>query len=490
MYILALDEGTSSARALVFDIEGRMLGLGRHNFGLFYPQPGWVEQDAEEIWETQLAAANEAIHTAGLKPKQISTIGITNQRETTVVWNKSTNKPIAPAIVWQDRRTTEHCANLEKLGYHNLIHEKTGLLLDPYFSATKIRWLLNNVPEALQMAQNNNLAFGTIDSWLLWKLTNGRIHATDASNASRTLLCNLNGQWDTDLCEVFEVPKQLLPRIMPSAGLFGTTTVFGGEIPITGILGDQQAALFGQACTKPGMIKNTYGTGCFILMNVGNQPVLSKNGLITTIAWQINDQITYALEGAIFSAGASLQWLEAIGVLENVGELDLQLSETTDTGDVYFVPAFAGLGTPHWDPNARGTIVGLTRGTTKNQLIRAALEGMAFQSQEVIQGMRAETKIPIHSIRVDGGVSENNLLMQFQADVSGIEVNRPKNKETTAWGAALIAAYGNNLQLDTSKNQQLRQEDKLFLPTFSDERRNHLLGRWENAVARAKNWAK
>ncbi|MCZ2355789.1 MAG: glycerol kinase GlpK [Bacteroidia bacterium] len=488
-YILALDEGTSSARALVFDLEGRVLGLGRRSFELSYPQPGWVEQDPEEIWEAQMAAAQEALHSAGILSTQLNSIGITNQRETTVIWDKLSGKPIAPAIVWQDRRTSEQCAEYIQQGHQAAIHAKTGLLLDPYFSATKINWLLNNIPESLQKAKNNQLAFGTIDSWLLWKLSNGRVHATDVSNASRTLLCNLNGQWDSSLCDFFGIPQEILPRIIPSAGLFATTQLFGGEIPITGILGDQQAALFGQGCVQEGMLKNTYGTGCFMLMNIGNQPILSQNGLITTIAWQIGNQITYALEGAIFSAGASLQWLESIGVLTDVQHLDTQLADTTDTGDVYFVPAFAGLGTPHWDPNARGTIVGLTRGTTKNQLIRAALEGMAFQSQEVIQSMVESTQIPIPSLQVDGGVSENNLLMQFQADISGIEVNRPKNKETTAWGAALIAAFGNNLLTDINILKKLRQEDRLFIPNISSEIRNYQISRWQNAVSRAKNWA-
>jgi glycerol kinase len=489
-YLMALDEGTSSARTLIFDLQGNERGRGRRNFAQYYPEPGWVAHDAAEIWQAQLAASRDALAHTGLAVEQIAAIGITNQRETTVVWHRSTGKAIAHAIVWQDRRTAALCETLRAAGHEPLITEKTGLVLDAYFSATKIAWLLANTPGARAAAEAGELAFGTIDTWLIWQLTEGRVHATDPSNAARTLLYNLyTGDWDPDLLALFDIPASMLPEIRPSDGDFGTTTLFGGEIPIRGVIGDQQAATFGQGCLQPGMAKNTYGTGCFVLMNTGTRAVPSQHRLLTTVAWQLGETRTYALEGAIFSAGASLQWLEQLGVLASGAEADELAATVADTGDVFIVPAFAGLGAPQWDPHARGTILGLSRGSDRRHLARAALEGMAYQSDEVLQLMTQDAGIELHTLRVDGGAANSNLLMQFQADISGVNIERPVQTESTAWGAAALAGLGVGLYQTPEQIASLHRPDRRFEPAFDPHKRTRLRLRWQQAVHRALDWA-
>jgi glycerol kinase len=489
-YLLALDEGTSSARAIVFDRQGQIYGLGRRSFQQYYPSPERVEQDAAEIWQAQLAAGREAIEQAGLDARQIAGIGITNQRETTVLWDRSSGQPLHRAIVWQDRRTASYCEALKNEGHEAAVQHKTGLVLDPYFSATKLNWLLANVEGARERAEQGELAFGTIDSWLLWNLTGGEVHATDPSNAARTLLYNIHtGEWDDALCRLFEIPKQLLPAVYPNAHAFGTTSLFGGSLPIAGMIGDQQGATFGQASFRPGIVKNTYGTGCFLLMNTGATPIASEHGLLTTLGWQLGKEQTYALEGAIFSAGASMNWLQSIGLIQDAQEAEDLAAWLPDNQGVYFVPAFSGLGAPQWDPEARGTILGLTHGSGRAHLARAALEAMAYQSDEVLQAMSQDSNLAAKMLRVDGGASQNSLLMQFQADLSGLHVERPVNIETTAWGAALLAGLATNVFQGLDEIEQLRRTDKRFLPQSSHANRQAHREQWQIAVRRAMHWA-
>src|SRR2546428_64795 len=442
-HILALDQGTTGSRAIVFDHSGSVVASAQKEFRQIFPQPGWVEHDATEIWATQLHTATEALGKAGLTAADIAAIGITNQRETTLVWDRETGEPVHHAIVWQDRRTAARCDQLKGRGLAPLIKRKTGLVVDAYFSGTKLEWLLRNVPGARARAKAGKLAFGTVDSWLVWNLTGGRVHVTDPSNASRTMLFNLRtGDWDDELLELFGVPRSVLPVVASSSEVLGETTLFAGgrAVPIAGMAGDQQAALFGQACTQPGMVKNTYGTGCFMLMNTGTKPIASKNNLLTTVAWRIGNRTEYALEGSIFIAGAVVQWLrDGLGIIESSSEVEALAAQVDDTGGVYLVPAFAGLGAPHWDQYARGVLAGVTRGTTAAHIARAALEGIAFQVADVLRAMEADARIKLKELRVDGGASANNLLMQFQSHLLGVPVVRPKVTETTALGAAYLA---------------------------------------------------
>lgn len=488
-YLLALDEGTSSARAIVFTDAGGLVAEGRQSFQQHFPQPGWVEHDPLEIWHAQLEAGKEALAKAGVHPRDIAAIGITNQRETTVLWDRATGKPVHKAIVWQDRRTAPLCAQLKADGKEALIRQKTGLLLDPYFSATKLRWLLDHLPNGQARAENGELAFGTIDTWLLWQLTGGEVHATDASNAARTLLYNLHtGAWDDELLRLFNLPAVLFPEIRSSDALFAATTVFGGEVPIHGVLGDQQAATFGQACFAPGDAKNTYGTGCFLLQNTGADVKASTHGLLSTVAWQLGGARTYALEGAVFSAGASLQWLQESGIVTGPREAAELAARLPDNGDVYFVPAFAGLGAPQWDPAARGAVVGLSRGTGKAHLARAALEAMAFQSDEILEAFAQDSGLPIAALRVDGGAAQNDFLLQFQADLTGTPVWRPAHLERTAWGAAAIAGYGAGQYTSLADLAALQTEGQVFTPNPTAGRAR-LRTRWQDAVRRSLGWA-
>lgn len=442
-YILAFDQGTTSSRAIVFNQRGEAVAIAQKEFTQHFPQPGWVEHDAEEIWYTQLGVATEAVLKAGLSTQDIAGIGITNQRETAVVWDRTTHKPIAPAIVWQDRRTAAYCDQLKQEGHTEFIQKKTGLIPDAYFSATKLKWMLDNVDGAREKAEKGQLCFGTVDSWLLFKLTNGKVHATDVTNASRTMLFNIHTlQWDNKLLELFNIPKSVLPEVRSSSEVYGHTDhiLTATDIPICGIAGDQQAALFGQMCTQPGMVKNTYGTGCFMLMNTGNQPILSKNNLLTTIAWKIGNDTQYALEGSVFIAGAVVQWLrDGLGVIRNSSEVEALAASVENNGGVYFVPAFAGLGAPYWNQYAKGTMMGITRGTTAAHIARASIESIAFQTMDVLNAMNADAGIDITELRVDGGATVNNLLMQFQSDMLKCKVVRPKITETTAAGAAFLA---------------------------------------------------
>lgn len=492
MYVLALDQGTTSSRSIVFDTERRICGMAQREFTQIYPQAGWVAHNADEIWQTQLATAHEAIAQSGISPQQIAAIGIANQRETTVIWNRHTGKPIHHAIVWQDRRTTAICDDLKKEGYADYVRQNTGLVIDAYFSGTKIKWLLDHVPQARQQAEQGDLCFGTIDTWLLWQLSGGKIHATDYSNASRTLLYNIQSlQWDDTLLAALDIPKSILPQVVPSSGIVGHTDprLFGGTaIPIAGIAGDQQAALFGQACFSEGMAKNTYGTGCFMLMNTGTAPIASQNGLLTTIAWGIADTVTYALEGSVFIAGAAIQWLrDGLKLLDEAPDSEYFAMKVPDTQGVYVVPAFAGLGAPYWDMHARGAIFGLTRGVKKSHLIRATLESLAYQTRDVLGAMEADSKIHLNTLRVDGGACANNLLMQFQADMLNVPVERPAIIETTALGAAYLAGLGVGLY----RQEDLAQRDTrhtLFAPQMSAEQREKLYRGWQKAVKRCMGW--
>src|SRR5256885_1941154 len=462
--ILALDQGTTSSRAMVFDHSGSVVASAQKEFRQIFPEPGWVEHDATEIWATQLHTATEAIAKAGLTAADIAGIGITNQRETTVVWDRETGEPVSHAIVWQDRRTAAACDRLKARGLAPLIKRKTGLVVDAYFSGTKLEWMLRNVPRARAKAKAGKLTFGTVDTWLLWNLTGGRVHATDPSNASRTMLFNVRtGDWDDELLRLFGVPRSMLPAVRSSSEVYGETTLFGGAIPIAGIAGDQQAALFGQACTEPGMVKNTYGTGCFMLMNTGTKPIASKNNLLTTVAWRIGNRTEYALEGSIFIAGAVVQWLrDGLGIIKSSAEVERLAAATPDNGGVYLVPAFAGLGAPHWDQYARGVIAGLTRGTNAAHLARAALEGIAYQVMDVLKAMEADAGIRLKELRVDGGACSNNLLMQFQSDLLGVPVVRPKVPETTALGAAYLAGLAAGFLKKQERNPKERQGEPRF----------------------------
>ncbi len=489
-YILALDQGTTSSRAIVFDRQGAIVAVAQQEFRQIFPRPGWVEHDANEIWASQSHVAAEALLKAALTSTDIAAIGITNQRETTVVWDRKTGQPICPAIVWQDRRTAGICDRLKKAGQAALIRRKTGLVVDAYFSGTKLQWILQNVPGAKARARAGELAFGTVDSWLVWNLTGGRVHVTDVSNASRTMLFNLKTcDWDEDLLKLFGVPRSMLPTVRASSEVYGECTQWGGAIPIAGIAGDQQAALFGQVCTQPGMVKNTYGTGCFMLMNTGTKPIASKNNLLTTVAWRVGGRTEYALEGSIFIAGAVVQWLrDGLGLIKTAPEVEALAAQVADTGGVFLVPAFAGLGAPHWDQYARGLLAGVTRGTTSAHLARAALEGIAYQVHDVLRAMQSDSGIKLKELRVDGGACANNLLMQFQADVLGVPVVRPRVAETTALGAAYLAGLAVGYWADVAEIGAQWQADRRFVPVMKPAQRKKLLGGWEKALARAKRW--
>lgn len=489
-YILSLDQGTTSSRAILFDHAGNIASLAQKEFPQIYPQPGWVEHNPMDLWETQSSVALEALSKAGVGPGDVAAIGITNQRETTLVWDRRTGQPICNAIVWQDRRTAKQCDQLKAKGHASLIRKKTGLVVDAYFSATKLQWILNNVKGAKARAKAGELAFGTVDSWLVWNLTGGRSHVTDVSNASRTMLCNLKtGDWDDELLDLFGIPRKMLPEVRSSSEVFGQATFFSPGIPIAGIAGDQQAALFGQVCTKPGMVKNTYGTGCFMLMHTGTKPVPSKRQLLTTIAWKVGNKIEYALEGSVFIAGAVVQWLrDGLGLIRTSSEIEALAAQVNDTGGVYLVPAFAGLGAPHWDQYARGILAGITRGTTAAHLARAALDGIAYQVADILHAMEADAGIKLKELRVDGGACQNNLLMQFQADLLSVPVVRPRIAETTALGAAYLAG----LAVGYWKNQQeiasQWQVDERFTPKMKNAERKHLQSGWQKALERAKRW--
>ena len=491
-FILALDQGTTSSRAIVFDHEGGVRAVAQKEFRQIFPQPGWVEHDPREIWQSQLEVAREAIAKAGLRAADLAAIGITNQRETTVIWDRRTGEPIHNAIVWQDRRTADFCEELKRSGKSELIAKKTGLVIDAYFSASKIRWLLDNVPGARERANRGELAFGTIDSWLIWNLTGGALHITDPSNASRTMLLNLEaGDWDVALLKLFNIPSELLPLISSSSEVYGKTVrgIFESEIPIAGIAGDQQAALFGQNCFSRGLAKNTYGTGCFMLMNTGPQPLSSKHQLLTTVAWNLSGKTDFALEGSVFIGGAVVQWLrDGLGLIKSSAEIESLAASVPDSGGVYLVPAFAGLGAPHWDQFARGTIAGITRGTTAAHLARAALEGIAFQVADVLEVMRKDSGIAVSELRVDGGASANNLLMQFQADILGVPVVRPKVLETTALGAAFLAGLAVGFWKDRKEIQAIWKADRVFEPSKRGEEMTHRRARWAEALKRARDW--
>jgi glycerol kinase len=491
-YILALDQGTTSSRALVFDRAGEVRGVAQRETTQFYPQPGWVEQDPVEIWHSQLAVAREAVATAGAAAQDIAAIGITNQRETTVVWERASGEPIHPAIVWQDRRTADLCERLRGQGVEAAITERTGLLLDPYFSGTKLAWILDHVPGARARAEAGELAFGTVDAWLVWQLTGGRMHVTDPSNASRTLLFDIrSGDWDAQLLRLLRVPRPVLPALVPSSGALAQTDValFGRALPIAGIAGDQQAALFGQRCTAPGMVKNTYGTGCFMLMHTGDRPVASQHRLLTTLAWQQGGQREYALEGSVFVAGAAVQWLrDGLGLIGSAEEVEVLAASVPDAGGVYLVPAFTGLGAPHWDPFARGLIAGLTRGTAAGHLARATLEAIAHQTADVLSAMRADAGIELKELRVDGGAARNNLLMQFQADLLGVPVVRPRVLESTALGAAALAGLGVGFWRAASDLDAQWNAERVFEPAMDASRRAQLRAGWARALERAKGW--
>ena len=491
-FILALDQGTTSSRAILFDRNGLPVASAQKEFTQYYPKPGWVEHDPEEIWSTQAGVALEAITKAGLESSDIAAIGITNQRETTVLWNRKTGKPVYNAIVWQDRRTADYCDKLKSEGKSSEILKKTGLIIDAYFSATKIRWILDNVRDARKLAEDGQLAFGTIDSWLVWNLTKGKLHITDVSNASRTMLFNIHTlNWDEELLKIFNIPSAILPEVRSSSEIYGKTEGhFSTSIPVAGIAGDQQAALFGQMCTEPGMVKNTYGTGCFMMMNIGNKPIESKSKLLTTIAWRIGNETQYALEGSIFIAGAVVQWLrDGLGIIKNSSDVEKLASKVKDTEGVYFVPAFAGLGAPYWNQHARGTLVGITRGSTSAHIARAALDSIAYQTLEVLLAMQKDSGIDISELRVDGGATVNNNLMQFQADLLQSKVVRPKITETTALGAAYLAGLAVNYWSNINEIRQQWQIDRTFSPQIKENETLSLIKGWHRAVNAAKAWA-
>lgn len=493
-YILALDQGTTSSRAIVFDKAGSVIAVAQKEFKQIFPTPGWVEHDANEIWSTQLGVAAEAITKAGLTTEYIAAIGITNQRETTVVWDRNTGKPIYNAIVWQDRRTAAFCDQLRAQGLDKTIQEKTGLVVDAYFSATKVKWILDNVPGARTKANKGELAFGTIDTWLLWNLTKGKVHATDVSNASRTMLFNIHTlQWDGALENIFDIPGNMLPQIRSSSEVYGNTQniLTAHNIPIAGIAGDQQSALFGQLCTQPGMVKNTYGTGCFMLMNTGEKAIPSTNNLLTTVAWKINGVTNYALEGSVFVAGAVVQWLrDGLGIIKHSADVEELANKVKDNGGVYVVPAFVGLGAPYWNQDARGTIVGLTRGINASHIARAALESICFQTMDVLKAMEKDSGISIKELRVDGGATANNLLMQFQSDILNTKVLRPKVTETTALGAAYLAGLAVGYWESIEDIQQQWQIDNVFEPAMSNEQRDDLSEGWKKAVDTTVAWTR
>ena len=491
-YILALDQGTTSSRAILFDHSGKIISQAQKEFTQFFPQPGWVEHDAEEIWSSQFSVMAEVIAKKNLHTEDIAAIGITNQRETTVVWDRKTGEPVYHAIVWQDRRTAGFCDELKAAGHAETIREKTGLIIDAYFSATKLKWILDEVEGLRERSKKGEIAFGTVDSWLTWKLSAGKLHITDVSNASRTLLYNIHtGQWDDDLLRLFDIPKEVLPEVRASSEVYGTTeaVVRHAKVPISGIAGDQQAALFGQLCTTPGMVKNTYGTGCFMLMNTGTKAVRSNNNLITTIAWKVNGTVEYALEGSIFIAGAVVQWLrDGLQIIRTSGEVETLTSKVNSNEGVYFVPAFAGLGAPHWKQHARGSIFGITRGTTHAHIARAALESIAYQTTDVLKAMESDSGIAIKELRVDGGATVNNALMQFQCDILQTPVVRPTVYETTALGAAYLAGLAVGYWKNISDLQQQWQADKRFTPSMPEPEAKQLRKNWQRAVDATIAW--
>ena len=492
-YILALDQGTTSSRAIVFDKKGEIISTAQKEFKQIYPKAGWVEHDGNEIWSTQAGVAAEAITSAGLNGTNIAGIGITNQRETTLIWDRKTGKPVYNAIVWQDRRTSDYCDQLKKEGLIEKFQDKTGLILDSYFSGTKIKWILDNVDGVRERAENGELAFGTMDTWLVWNFTRGKHHITDVTNASRTMIYNIHDlDWDRELLEILDIPESLLPEVKPSSKIYGKTktTIFASEVPIAGIAGDQQAALFGQRCIESGMVKNTYGTGCFMVMNTGDKPIKSKNNLLTTIAWEVDGKVEYALEGSIFIAGAVVQWLrDELGLIRKSADIEKLAASVDDNDGVYLVPAFAGLGAPHWNQHARGTIVGLTRGTNSGHIARAALEGIAYQALDVLKSMEADSGIEIRELRVDGGATANNLLMQFQADVLQAPVVRPKILETTALGAAYLAGLAVGYWEDADEIKEQWQVDRQFDSEMAVEKADELISGWNRALKAAKAWS-
>lgn len=491
-YVLALDQGTTSSRAIVFDHAGSIVSTAQKEFEQLFPEPGQVEHRPEDIWETQLETAHAALSNGGIDPSDIACIGITNQRETTLVWDRRTGTPIHNAIVWQDRRTASFCDGLKGEGHEPLFTQKTGLVLDPYFSGTKVRWILDNVDGAREDAEAGHLAFGTVDSWLIWNLTGGNKHVTDPSNASRTLLYNIvDLRWDSELCSIMGVPQSLLPEVIPSSSVVAETELLGGSIPIAGIAGDQQAALFGQVCTEPGMVKNTYGTGCFMLMNTGTEPIPSKNNLLTTVAWKIGDRTEYALEGSVFIGGAVVQWLrDGLHLIDDSSEVEALASKVKSSEGVVMVPAFTGLGAPHWDPYARGAIFGLTRGTNDAHLARAALESIAFQVADLISAMEKDAGVELSELRVDGGAASNNLLMQFQADILATETVRPVVQETTALGAAYLAGLAVGFWASIDELKQQWQIDRTFSPEMDAGQAESHTELWSRALSRTGSWIK
>jgi glycerol kinase len=490
-HLLALDQGTTSSRALIIEYDGKVTAVAQKEFAQIFPQPGWVEHDPKEIWASQIAVAAQALGRAEIHPRDIAAIGITNQRETAIVWDRKTGEPVYNAIVWQDRRTAPMCDKMRAEGMESVVAEKTGLVIDAYFSGTKVAWMLQNVPGVRERAERGELAFGNVDTWLIWNLTEGKVHVTDESNASRTMLLNIHTRsWDKDLLQHLGIPASMLPEVKSSSEVYGETTGTIPGIPIAGIAGDQQAALFGQMCSKPGMAKNTYGTGSFMLLNTGTQAVPSKNKLVTTIAWRVNNQTFYALEGSVFITGAVVQWLrDGLKIIRTAPEVEELASSVPDNGGVYLVPAFVGLGAPHWDGYARGAIVGLTRGSTTAHIARAALEGIAYQVADVLQAMQADSGVKLSQLRVDGGAVANNLLMQFQADILGIPVVRPKNAETTAMGAAYLAGLATGFYKSTDEIETQWAIDRTFEPNMTADQRQKLRAEWNKAVGRAKAWA-
>ena len=485
-YILAIDQGTTSSRAIIFDKQGKIQSVSQQEFTQYFPRPGWVEHDAEEIWSSEYSVITDAIAKMGVDAANLSAIGITNQRETTIVWDAVTGKPVSHAIVWQDRRTAEYCDTLKSLGLVDMIRSRTGLIIDAYFSATKVRWILENVPGAKDKALRGELRFGTVDSWLVWNLTGGRVHATDVTNASRTMLFNIHTlEWDKDLLDLFGIPESMMPKVLGSSEVYGEANIEGTKVPIAGIAGDQQSALFGQMCIEPGAVKNTYGTGCFLLMNTGDKPIMSSNNLLTTIAWKVGGKVSYALEGSIFVAGSVIQWLrDGLGLIKTSPESEALAASVPDNGGVYFVPALTGLGAPHWDAYATGSIYGITRGTTAAHIARAALEGIAFQTMDIVEAMGRDAGVPIRELKVDGGASRNNLLMQFQSDILGTSVVRPEVTETTALGAAYLAGLAVGYWSGIDEVRRQWSAERVFTPQMDAEGVKSAKAGWANAIER------
>ena len=485
-YILAIDQGTTSSRAIIFDKEGKIRSVSQKEFTQHFPRPGWVEHDAEEIWSSEYSVITDAIAKMGVDAASLSAIGITNQRETTIVWDAATGKPVSHAIVWQDRRTAEYCDTLKSLGLVDMIRSRTGLIIDAYFSATKVRWILENVPGAKDKALRGELRFGTVDSWLVWNLTGGRVHATDVTNASRTMLFNIHTlEWDKDLLDLFGIPESMMPKVLGSSEVYGEANIEGTKVPISGIAGDQQSALFGQMCVEPGAVKNTYGTGCFLLMNTGDKPIMSSNNLLTTIAWKVGGKVSYAIEGSIFVAGSVIQWLrDGLGLIKTSPESEALAASVPDNGGVYFVPALTGLGAPHWDAYATGSIYGITRGTTAAHIARAALEGIAFQTMDIVEAMGRDAGVPIRELKVDGGASRNNLLMQFQSDILGTSVVRPEVTETTALGAAYLAGLAVGYWSGIDEVRRQWSAERVFTPQMDAEGVKSAKAGWADAIER------